>query len=100
MTVIHSNSSSFAVILCAIIPLSPAKSKKNGSLRRCAASAAISTRECTRCFKNTIHKTPFEYQMDYRLDMAEKMQKNTEEPILDIAMTCGFSNGAYFGIDL
>lgn len=67
------------------------------SLSDIAASAAISTRECTRCFKNTIHKTPFEYLMDYRLDMAEKMLKNTEEPILDIAMKCGFSNGAYFG---
>ena len=67
------------------------------SLSDIAASAAISTRERTRCFKNTIHKTPFEYLMDYRLDMAEKMLKNTEEPILDIAMKCGFSNGAYFG---
>ena len=34
------------------------------SLSDIAASAAISTRERTRCFKNTIHKTPFEYLMD------------------------------------
>lgn len=62
-----------------------------------AASAAISTRECTRCFKNTIHRTPFEYLLDYRIDMAEKLLKNTDEPVLDIALKCGFTNSAYFG---
>ena len=66
------------------------------SLSDIAASAAISTRECTRCFKNTIHRTPFEYLLDYRIDMAEKLLKNTDEPVLDIALKCGFTNSAYF----
>ena len=66
------------------------------SLTDIAGAAAISTRECTRCFKNTIHRTPFEYLMDYRIEMAEKLLKNTDDSIVDIALKCGFSNGAYF----
>ena len=66
------------------------------SLSDIAASAAISTRECTRCFKNTIRRTPFEYLQDYRIETAEKMLSDTDEPVIDIALKCGFSNGAYF----
>lgn len=62
-----------------------------------ASAAAISTRECTRCFKNTIHKTPFEYLMEYRIESAEHMLRTTDESILDIALKCGFSTSAYFG---
>lgn len=66
------------------------------SLADIAGAAAISTREGTRCFKNTIRRTPFEYLMDYRIEMAEKLLSDTEEPVTDIALKCGFSNGAYF----
>ena len=61
-----------------------------------AASAAVSERECTRCFKAAINRTPFEYLTDYRIETAEKHLKNTDDPIIDIALRCGFSNGAYF----
>lgn len=67
------------------------------TLEDIAASAAISPRECTRCFKNTIHKTPFQYLMEYRIDAAEHLLKTTRESVVDIALKCGFSNSAYFG---
>lgn len=61
-----------------------------------ASSAAVSERECTRCFKASISRTPFEYLTDYRVETAKKLLSNTDDPIIDIALSCGFSNGAYF----
>lgn len=67
------------------------------SLEDIALSASVSRRECIRCFQNTIHKAPYEYLLDYRIQMAEKLLKSTDSPIIDIAFQTGFSNGAYFG---
>lgn len=62
-----------------------------------AASAAVSTRECLRCFQNTIRKSPAEYLTEYRLDMAKKMLKETDMTITEVSFSAGFSSNAYFG---
>lgn len=67
------------------------------SLEDIAASASISKRECLRCFKSGINKTPFEYLMEYRLEKSARLLRTTDLPIVDIAMQSGFSNSAYFG---
>lgn len=67
------------------------------ALKDIAASALVSERECLRCFQDSIHKTPFEYLLDYRIEMAEKLLRTTNIPVTDIAMETGFSNAAYFG---
>lgn len=67
------------------------------TLEEIAAAASISTRECIRCFRNTISKTPMEYLMEYRMDMAMKYLKETEMSVTDISLHCGFSSNAYFG---
>lgn len=67
------------------------------TLAEIAATASISTRECIRCFRNTISKTPMEYLMEYRMDMARKYLKETEMSVTDISLHCGFSSNAYFG---
>lgn len=67
------------------------------SLEDIAASASVSKRECLRCFKSGINKTPFEYLMEYRLEKAARLLRTTDLPIVDIAMRSGFSNSAYFG---
>lgn len=66
------------------------------TLEQIAASAIISERECLRCFRSCIRKTPFEYLMDYRIQAAEKLLRTTTLPITEIAIQCGFSNSAYF----
>lgn len=68
------------------------------SLEDIASSASVSKRECLRCFQISIHKTPFAYLMDYRIEMAEKLLKTTDLSVIDIALQTGFSNGAYFGM--
>ena len=67
------------------------------SLEQVAAAAMISVRECIRCCKKGIGMTPYEYLLDYRLEMAKKMLKQTDRSVLDIANDTGFSSSAYFG---
>ena len=66
------------------------------SLEEIAASASISTREALRCFQNSIHETPFEYLISYRIETAKKLLKSTDLSITEIALQTGFSNSAYF----
>lgn len=67
------------------------------SLADIALSAAVSKRECLRCFQHCIQKTPFQYLLDYRIEVAQKLLKTTDMPVIDIALQTGFSNSAYFG---
>lgn len=67
------------------------------SLEDIAASANVSTRECLRCFKKNIKKTPFEYLMEYRLEKASELLRTTDMPVVEIAFETGFSSNAYFG---
>ena len=62
-----------------------------------ASAASVSTRECIRCFRNTIRQTPLEYVMEYRLNTAKRMLNETEMSITDVSLQCGFSSNAYFG---
>ncbi len=67
------------------------------SLEDIARSASVSKSECLRCFRSSIHRTPFEYLLDYRIETAGRLLRTTDLPVLDIALQTGFSNGAYFG---
>lgn len=67
------------------------------TLEEIADSAAISKRECLRCFRECLDKTPFQYLLDYRIEMAEKLLRTTDIPVTEIAMNTGFSSAAYFG---
>lgn len=67
------------------------------SLADLAAHAGISEKECIRSFKNTFHRTPVDYLVEYRIEQAKRLLKETDEPITNIAFMTGFNNSAYFG---
>ena len=67
------------------------------TLNNIASAASVSTRECIRCFRNTIRQTPLEYVMEYRLNMAKRLLDDTKMSVTDISYHCGFSSNAYFG---
>ena len=67
------------------------------TLNDIASAAAVSTRECIRCFRNTISQTPVEYLMEYRLNMAKRLLDETKISITDVSLQSGFSSNAYFG---
>lgn len=62
-----------------------------------AASANISGRECTRCFRRCIDNSPVSYLNAYRVRMATQMLIETSDSILTISEKCGFSTNSYFG---
>lgn len=66
------------------------------TLEDIASSAAISTRECLRCFRDSIHQSPMDYLIEYRVRTARKLLETTDLPVTQIAMECGFNSPSYF----
>lgn len=50
----------------------------------------------TRFFHQHTGKTPSRYLIDYRIGMAARMLKNTQEPISEISFKCGFNTLSHF----
>ena len=67
------------------------------TLEKLAHSASISKSECLRCFRETLQTTPYRYLMDYRLSVAAKKLRETDDPVSAIAENCGFNQQSYFG---
>lgn len=67
------------------------------SLEDIAQTAAISPRECTRCFRRAINRPPIRFLIEYRAQMAAMMLVRTDNPISSIADQCGFVSDSYFG---
>lgn len=67
------------------------------SLQEIAAAATIGTRECSRCFRRSIGRSPVDYLNDYRVQMAIRLLVTTDKNITEISETTGFSSISYFG---
>lgn len=61
-----------------------------------AASAAISVSECLRCFHRMMDLTPQEYLKQHRMRHATTLLEQTNLPIAQIGMACGFEDMSYF----
>lgn len=61
-----------------------------------ASAAAVSERECMRCFKNTIGTTPMQYLKQYRVQTAMRLLSTTDNLVGDIGCACGFADMSYF----
>lgn len=66
------------------------------TLEEIADAASVSTRECLRCFRSSIHQSPMDYLIEYRVQMAKKLLETTGLSITDIALRCGFNSSSYF----
>ena len=66
------------------------------TLEDIAGSAAVSTRECLRCFRVSIHQSPMDYLIEYRIRTAKKLLESTDLSITEIALRCGFNSNSYF----
>ena len=66
------------------------------SVEDIAASAGVSTRECTRCFRRCIGVSPIEHLNQYRVRMAAKGLRETAGTVIEISESCGFSSPSYF----
>lgn len=66
------------------------------TLSEIAASSFISTRECSRCFKETLGQSPFAYLISYRLYKSCDLLSHTDLSVTEIAAACGFNSSSYF----
>ena len=61
-----------------------------------AGAANISQSEAARCFKKNLNVTPFNYLIQYRLEVAKAMLQSSGMSITEVAMQCGFESVSYF----
>ncbi|MFT5872292.1 MAG: AraC-like DNA-binding protein [Clostridium sp.] len=66
------------------------------TLQRISESARISTRECTRCFRNTIKTSPTTYLIKYRITTAASLLSISSYSITEVGAKTGFNNSSYF----
>ena len=66
------------------------------TLEQIADAAAVSTRECLRCFRSAIHQSPMDYLIEYRVRSAKKLLETTDLPITEIALRTGWGSNSYF----
>lgn len=68
------------------------------SLEEVAGIANIGKRECLRCFQRTIGVTPIQYLLKYRLRKACSLLAETDLPVTEVALRCGFESPSYFSL--
>ncbi|MEX0707274.1 MAG: GlxA family transcriptional regulator [Woeseia sp.] len=66
------------------------------SLRELAKSVDLSNRQLERLFREHFHKTPSRYYLELRLRRAKLLLRQTEMPVLQIAVASGFSSASHF----
>lgn len=66
------------------------------SIEDIANSASISKNTCYRLFKQYLQLTPMTYINQFRVSQAELMLLETNQPVIDIALSCGFNSVVYF----
>ncbi|TKH44620.1 AraC family transcriptional regulator [Paenibacillus terrae] len=69
---------------------------KNISLQEIADTAHLSVSECTRSFKRTIHMTPYDYLIKYRIKKGNELLISTDYTITEIARRVGFNHVNHF----
>lgn len=65
-------------------------------LHHIAAAAAISERECLRCFKRVIGITPMKYLLRHRISIAAELLAHFGMNITEISRNTGFDSPSYF----
>ena len=66
------------------------------SLEDLAVEAGLSPKYFCRLFRQITGRTPIAYLQYYRLEKAAELLLVTEEPITEIALSCGFGDISYF----
>ncbi len=46
-------------------------------------------------FKKALAVTPYQYLLTQRIERAKQLLKQTEQPIMDIALQCGFNSHSH-----
>ena len=61
-----------------------------------ANAGNVSRSKCSKVFKHYLQRSPIDFLNLYRLEVASRLLKNTDESVSRIAAACGFSQQSYF----
>ena len=61
-----------------------------------AAAAGLSATAFSREFKRVVGETPYRFLMTYRVERTQEKLKDPAQAMIDIALSCGFSDQAHF----
>ncbi len=61
-----------------------------------ARSVGLSTRQLERLFRKYLHRSPARYYVELRLERARRLLQQTNIPIIDVALACGFVSASHF----
>ena len=69
-----------------------------GMVTRWKIAESVNTSEdyLTRIFKKELGMSPWEYLSRYRVELSVKLLQETDLPLSEIAMRCGFQDQAYY----
>ena len=65
------------------------------TVEQLADAAGLSPAHFSRLFKTTVGETPHRFVMTYRLEQARRMLGDPSKALIDIALSCGFSDQAH-----
>ena len=66
------------------------------TLNEVAAYVGISRRQLERLFKKNLNCTPSRYYLELRLSRARLLLLQTSVPVIDVAISCGFTTAPHF----
>lgn len=61
-----------------------------------AQSAAVCRSRCCKLFRDRVGRSPIRYLIDFRLDRAKEMLRDTDRAVAEIGYSCGFRNPSFF----
>ena len=67
------------------------------TLKDIADAAAVSERECSRCFQRCFRESAITYLNKYRIRVAAGLLLKTTDSVTAISRQCGFRSASYFG---
>ncbi|MEQ1885631.1 MAG: AraC family transcriptional regulator [Bryobacteraceae bacterium] len=65
------------------------------SLEKMAAEVGISPLYLPRAFKSAFGQSPHQYVLSRRIERAKELLRNTNDPVVEIALSCGFSSQSH-----
>jgi len=65
-------------------------------IHRLIGGLGLTRRQIERYFRQTLHISPARYYMKLRLERAQLLLSQTTQPIVEVAIGCGFSSASHF----
>jgi AraC family transcriptional regulator len=73
-----------------------ASTEERVSIEDIANACNLSRSYFIRAFKDTTHRTPYQWLIERRIELARELLRHSDKPLSDIAISCGFTDQSHF----